>query len=342
MRLTPSQCAEYQQEMREFTQSPVGHGYMHNFWNSEKQKALARDLSFLVGQSPEQRLGLEKIIMDGYTYWVNDDMIEVAKHAATSMPNEGLAEEDLPCQNGIMFFEHPLHSPDLHGKSCSIGAIGWMIGSGRGIVRSKDDPDVDLEVKKGEDMAVGRGCIVTWYSDRDDPADDYGRAAGLLNATFPCRFTLLGETLHLLDQNDKPGTDEGAAAKMGIPLERAHDMRFFLDTLPKAIWRLMQQQIAVISESRPDRPTRRRMEKAGVKKESTIRLVTLRRLKIREVPEGEAQPRDWTHRWMVSGHWRNVWLPSTKRHRLTWIAPFVKGPEHKPLVMKPTVRQLVR
>ena len=47
---------------------------------------------------------------------------------------------------------------------------------------------------------------------------------------------------------------------------------------------------------------------------------------------------DWTHQWIVDGHWRNQ--PYGVGHslrRLQWIAPFIKGPEDAPLVIKDKV-----
>lgn len=40
---------------------------------------------------------------------------------------------------------------------------------------------------------------------------------------------------------------------------------------------------------------------------------------------------EWSHRWIVSGHWRNQWYPSSGTHELTYILPYVKGPDDKPL-----------
>lgn len=36
-------------------------------------------------------------------------------------------------------------------------------------------------------------------------------------------------------------------------------------------------------------------------------------------------------RWLVRGHHRAQWYPSSKSHRVIYIAPYVKGPEDKPL-----------
>lgn len=40
---------------------------------------------------------------------------------------------------------------------------------------------------------------------------------------------------------------------------------------------------------------------------------------------------DWSCRWVVNGHWRNQYHPSTGEHQLKYILPYVKGPDDKPL-----------
>ena len=47
---------------------------------------------------------------------------------------------------------------------------------------------------------------------------------------------------------------------------------------------------------------------------------------------------DWTHRWLVRGHWRQQPHGFNRQlRRLKWIDPYVKGPEDKPLDVRPTL-----
>ena len=50
--------------------------------------------------------------------------------------------------------------------------------------------------------------------------------------------------------------------------------------------------------------------------------------------------REYRHRWLVSGHFRNQWYRSEQTHKVIWIAPYVKGPDDAPL--KPTVYKVSR
>jgi hypothetical protein len=104
------------------------------------------------------------------------------------------------------------------------------------------------------------------------------------------------------------------------------DLTRFMQTL----WRLMQQTIAETYRERPSRASRRRAERAGAV-EKYVTVIRLRRPH-RPPAEGHVPAEvEWTHRWLVRGHWRNQWFPSMSAHRAIWISPFVKGPEDKPL-----------
>lgn len=97
----------------------------------------------------------------------------------------------------------------------------------------------------------------------------------------------------------------------------------------KALWLLLSQQnVSETTEETPARPFRKRAERAGVR--PLIRVVRLPR-RVRE-PSGEHRDVEWQSRWIVRGHWRQQpWGPERKRIRPVWIAPYVKGPEDKPL-----------
>lgn len=90
------------------------------------------------------------------------------------------------------------------------------------------------------------------------------------------------------------------------------------------------------------RQERRAWEREG-KEPPLVTIITLRR-RVRENGDqpDEAGFVDWSHRWMVGGHWRQHYYPSDGTHRLIFISPYIKGPEDKPLVVKDRVVQLVR
>jgi hypothetical protein len=98
------------------------------------------------------------------------------------------------------------------------------------------------------------------------------------------------------------------------------------------LWRLAQQMLGVRYHEPSPRPLRRSQERQGLTDSGVV--VRLRRPEhvSRHEDEGEAR---YSHRFIVSGHWRNQAVRDG--HRLTWIAPYVKGDPDLPLVVKQRV-----
>jgi hypothetical protein len=99
-------------------------------------------------------------------------------------------------------------------------------------------------------------------------------------------------------------------------------------------------------EARPvqfPRSFRRRYEREK-KPVPEVRTVILRRSAVNgetdeERAENEAEgKREYSCQWIVSGHWRRQFYPSTGEHKPIYIAPHPKGPTDKPLrAPRPTV-----
>lgn len=85
------------------------------------------------------------------------------------------------------------------------------------------------------------------------------------------------------------------------------------------------------------RPVSNAKARKGVKPApgGQIRVVRLRGNVRSEAEQGEGcgeqAKREYRHRWVVRGFWRNTWYPSTGVHRPQWIAPHLKGPADAPL-----------
>jgi hypothetical protein len=116
-----------------------------------------------------------------------------------------------------------------------------------------------------------------------------------------------------------------------------------------ALWLMLNQTIVRPSLAEIPRATRRRAERRSIPPRVTV--VQLRRYET-HADQPEEQLVDWQYRWIVRGHWR--WqvcgpehplaqeiLPGKWRARI-WIAPYVKGPEDKPLHVSDKVYDLSR
>lgn len=126
-----------------------------------------------------------------------------------------------------------------------------------------------------------------------------------------------------------------------VPLPTEKDFPWREDTSSEVYWAfrirgafftLVSQRVATCDRRRPDRAARRRAARMGMVS-TDVQVIDLRRTEPTTKPSAE-NPVDWSHRWVVDGHWRNQYLPSSKAHRPTWIAPYVKGPDDKPLVVR--------
>lgn len=85
---------------------------------------------------------------------------------------------------------------------------------------------------------------------------------------------------------------------------------------------------------RPDRGFRRRLLTAKQPLNFDVQFIDLRRVETttsKNQDVEETYNRDYHWRWLVSGHIRNQWYPTTQSHKLIWIQPYIKGPEDRPL-----------
>lgn len=70
---------------------------------------------------------------------------------------------------------------------------------------------------------------------------------------------------------------------------------------------------------------------------SPIKVVELRQMKHQTVTHSSSG-RQYTHRWIVRGHWRDQACgPGLKQRRRTWVPAYTKGPDGAPLLEKETV-----
>lgn len=100
----------------------------------------------------------------------------------------------------------------------------------------------------------------------------------------------------------------------------------------QAFWRIAAS--VVCAKEPTSRGSRRRLERANIH----FNGMTVIRLRRAEYPRNEESERiDWSCRWIVRGHWRTL---STGKQ--IFIAPYVKGPDDKPLRITDRVFEFVR
>jgi hypothetical protein len=98
----------------------------------------------------------------------------------------------------------------------------------------------------------------------------------------------------------------------------------------------MEQRITIPVSRPTSRATRRRLERKhdGFQPAAEVQVIELRRRERyhqEHADQGGREPPEWHVQWLVSGHWRRHWYPRAKAHKPRYIAPYIKGPQDKPL-----------
>ncbi|APQ42532.1 hypothetical protein phi16_gp029 [Corynebacterium phage phi16] len=100
-----------------------------------------------------------------------------------------------------------------------------------------------------------------------------------------------------------------------------------------ASWLLMQQPtVATMRKAKPKGSGSGKKNKP--KPGDSVQIIDLRRLatKRSEEPSHDGPPREYSHRWLVRGHWRQQRVGPGRRYvKPVYVAPHIKGPEDAPI-----------
>jgi len=103
----------------------------------------------------------------------------------------------------------------------------------------------------------------------------------------------------------------------------------------------IEQEIVTAQRGDVARGVRKRCAKADI--EPICHVVNLRKELATERDSAGVGGVEWSHRWLVRGHWRRQFYPSRGGNAPVWIHPHVKGPQDKPFMeAKPTVYAVAR
>lgn len=229
-------------------------------------------------------------------YW-DATTCELVAATAAGLPEMTLRPEDLIVPFGFCWFARPLPltTPDSVGRNLPMVGYAWGLVPENGVMLMPFVPTVE--------RASGAPSQLTMWR-------------------FGDSVEALSESVRDLARKEAGLMDSEVQAR-----RRCEQMRYIA-----ACTVFMNQRILSRRSERPDRPTRRRLEREGWTHEPLIQVITLRRAH----PEGEARessgiPVEWTCQWVVSGHWRQQFYPSTGEHRPVFVLPYIKGPEGLPL-----------
>lgn len=276
-------------------------------------------------------------------YWVSEEMTEVIRYASQSMKPEPLVPRDLPTTSGFAYFEGGIPTLDIRGRMLKWCAVRWTpvrFGTRRSdsyVSPESSIPESDLVVDFAEQYPMyqtGRGLWLSFYSDPTDTEDELWREQPVIWERFSAAFPRTLSLMHLTPWTWGHGFDaERVAAALPEPFSM--DRRFLA-----AFWHLISRPISVQARARSDRQTWRQAKRVKIDFDD-IKVVTLRKALHKDRgPEREGDSVEWSCRWIVDWHWHTYHTKEGTKQ--IYMAPYVKGPPDKPLIVKDRVYKVTR
>lgn len=245
--------------------------------------------------SPTDRLAAEtERVEAAELFFVGRDMVDLAKAAGDPLPAFAIDQQDLPAPGGFIVFETPIYNSGGPLKwHGNVSAASWSVQT---------------------DEKVGALLWISFYFDNHKASPPSGTARRTDPMSLP-RYGHIAEYAWPFDGD--------VAASHGTGL-------YSWGRTLVAAWLLMQQPLAEIAEVELDRAARKRLRREG-HEPAIVRVIELRRPKHSGSDPAESG-RNYVHRWITRGHWRQQWYATRQVHRPVWIAPHVKGPEGAPMI----------
>lgn len=226
-------------------------------------------------------------------FFVTPEMTSLAQGAAETMPPFQLLPEDIPTKFGFIVFPQTIAiNPDPQGE-VHLAAACW---------------------------GTWHNCPPQWLYD------------GIWISFYSDIELTTGQPI--VNGNPTFILDGEAQIPFNAPnpfdLQKDHPYQAAMRIIRTA-WVLMQQKgLSEISIVQAARAARRRLERVIDVPLKGVQVIGLRRFSSELIGSEETEKREYFHRWIVNGHWRQQWYPSIEAHRPIWISPYVKGPEDAP------------
>jgi hypothetical protein len=321
-----------QNEIFNFASSRFGMGYMAG-WLGDR---LAQ---YGIGAMNPSEVALRSFVDDCLEcepLYVTSEMQHLVYSAMETFDRtEQVHEDDFFLKSGFAYLDEQFVSLDVNRKRLGWRAISWVYdemwtSGSESFLAQKEEIDTLLlsgkKITPGEfpDLVYEPVVRITLWSHIDDEDD----------------FPYPPEDLETARRN---GQYWGIAHATAIPIKEISAMSTINEGDVTAAWltflrvmnRLMAEKITLRTPQKPRRALRRESVRVGLDKSNVI-VVELRQ-RSGSAPDPSGKHREYSHRFIVHGFWRNQWYPKLKTHRQKYIASYVKGPEGKPLLVKDRV-----
>jgi hypothetical protein len=260
------------------------------------------------------RCWIEDGFRESELFWVSTEMTQLVTTMAPSIPD---CIPEPPCGSGFVVFARSIPGLDAEvGTTMYTTAFLWRT------VETK------IGWCWGIETYAWRDLISVWRSMSEEDRL-------LFRTAMPLRLHPTGGSewpvdCMTTDFSRLPATNAQMEASM---LEDRRILATF--------WALCSQRIALQETYKPDRNIQRQARREGWKSVPPVRVIRLREPAARSRGDAGSDV-EWSHRWLVGEHWRRQWYPASGQHRPKLIHSYVKGPADKPLVVRETVKALVR
>jgi hypothetical protein len=330
--MTPEKLLDLQADLLYFCQQPmfqkINAGVVGASASGSKGRSSATTKEDSVASALTRSMPI--FVRASYAYRVTADMCSVLEYAASQLDETDTFDRNLaPTGCGFVRFEKALPIHDARGK---LMLAHWMLWG-----PTYSD--------------TGRaGMAICWFNDMLDEPDEIGRELfAKTRGDVPLRNILaaMGRWgfigVDIMTQDSPLGgelselsTEESLRilTEGDTPYPHTNTKRY-----THALWLLLGQTITHSAEEYVSKTGMKRAKIVGIP--GRVTLVTLRRVSVPR-KEGETLV-EWSHRWIVRSHWR--WQrcgPGLQEKRRVWIAPHIKGPEDKPLIVTEKVYNLAR
>lgn len=293
-------------------------------------RAYLKELSYPDPEEPPEQARISKIFSDDLSrklsnteqiWWVSPDMSALAWDTVLSGTEpEDIQEEPLPSPSGIMWLD---------------GGVGPALLTKRPL----DREFFTTGVTHSDPLTVN---AIVWFVPSREMAQimeiPYGQTVFIQLSGSP---DLIRDSNHWSD-SPISHIDLGSAALLNyrVVLHSPLAVRQASSKLVRTAIRLSRE--SVVGEQQIERVITGGKKRKPVQIDDVV-LAVLRRRRYVSDEEREQEARDYSHRWIVRGHMRNQPVGSRtaeggQRHQRIWIAPYIKGPEDKPLVVKDRVQ----
>jgi hypothetical protein len=296
------------------------------------------------GQAWEFSRLLGGTLVDAVTCRVSPKIVAAMRDtAARTSQAERISRAEMPYPRGFAWLDDPWEAVDKFGDPFHVRALSWSLTSAW--TNGAEDGITPRETRLWPCARVS-----VWTLLDDDVAD------GRMPAKHAPQIRRESGDLSLIHTTILP-LDMNLAESLR-PATQATSVLSVIHLL----WIYMGMEITVTERAEGiPRGIRRRAERSL--SHSDVRVVMLRRVTHGDAGDGEHREVDWSCTWPVAGHWRHLEEYDALRHHAvvpeapgesqrqvctvcgkaaTWIRPYVKGPDGKPLKVSRTLLKLAR